>query len=51
MFSSHAVVTKHIPNESSNVPKFFFFWMFFAKKKTDGIFLLNAYVHKNTLIM
>ena len=50
MFSSHVVVTKHIPNEADNVPKFFF-WVFFAKKKTDGIFLLNAYIHKSISII
>lgn len=32
MFSSHAVVTKHIPNESGNVPKCGFF---------SGCFLLR----------
>lgn len=50
MFSSHIVVTKHIPNEADNVPRFFF-CMFFTKKKTHGIFLLNAYIHKGTLII
>lgn len=48
MFSSHVVVTEHVPSESVLI---FLSCMFFTKKETDGVFLLNAHVHKSTLIV
>lgn len=50
IISSLIVVTKHLPKEAVNVP-IFFLWKFLPQKKTDGIFLMNAYIQKSTLII
>lgn len=51
MLLSHVVVTRHIPNEADNVPKFFFSGCSSLRRKQMDFFLLNAYIHKSTLII